>query len=476
MLNPHKISPFTLLAAVAFLALGELLAGTRLSFVAMMSTAMICIGITYNILGGIGTMGGMFFSAFALGTLVISQFAKVFFFEAADRNLEAPQLTIEIYMIFYLCVMIGTFLFVRIRLNLPKALEPATGKQSELMYTISVSLGLIAASGILKGSEIQHTPARDLALVFSNLLLFSIVLAIETRISDTDGLHSFGIKVFIPAAAFMIIGFLGTSRGGIVVPILVYALTCYVKGFQFRRKHYITAALGIVAFVTVISPIEIYLRQFREPEKPFWERNYTILYHFATIPDWPTVAAASEEANQESAGRIIYYQRSGTFVLGRFSMIRPDSNLINACSGGYHYGFTALKTDLLVLIPYFLYKNKPVNNSSEILGRVSGVITDEMENTYPSFSAISDSYGAFEWWGVILVAMFLFPAVIIIYESIFDIRRPWGIVALGVLFTSGRETGIGGLLGVAIRAPIQLLLLSYLIGGIVRMIPMRGDR
>ena len=87
MLNPHNISPLTLFSVVAFLAVGELLSGTDLYFVVMMATAMICIGTTYNILGGASTIGGLYFSAYALGTLVISQFAKVLFFEAADQYL-----------------------------------------------------------------------------------------------------------------------------------------------------------------------------------------------------------------------------------------------------------------------------------------------------------------------------------------------------------------------------------------------------
>ena len=474
MLNPHNISPLTLFSVVAFLAVGELLSGTDLYFVAMMATAMICIGTTYNILGGASTIGGLYFSAYALGTLVISQFAKVLFFEAADQNLEAPKLTIAIYMVFYLCVMIGAFLFGRIRLHLPKALEPGTRVQAGMMYTISLIAGLIACSGIMEGSNVQHTSAHSFTIVFANLLLFSIVLAVESCIRDTGGLHSFGIRVFIPVAALMVFGFLGTSRSGIVIPNLVYAATCYVNGYHFKRKHYIAAALGIVAVFAVISPIEMYLRQFRV-DTAFWERNYTILRELAAIPDWSTVTAASAEANEGNEGRARYYERSGTFVLSRVSMIRVDSNLISACSGGYHYGFAALKNDLMIQIPHFIYKNKPETNSAGDIGRVTGLNPDDAENTYGSISAISDSYGAFGWWGVVLVALFAVPAVVIIYESMFDISRPWGTVALGLLCTVGWGMSMGAMAGLAIRTPVELLFLSYLIGGIVRMIPSKGD-
>jgi hypothetical protein len=106
---------------------------------------------------------------------------------------------------------------------------------------------------------------------------------------------------------------------------------------------------------------------------------------------------------------------------------------------------------------------------------VTGLNPDDAENTYGSISAISDSYGAFGWWGVVLVALFAVPAVVIIYESMFDISRPWGTVALGLLCTVGWGMSMGAMAGLAIRTPVELLFLSYLIGGIVRMIPSKGD-
>ena len=57
----------------------------------------------------------------------------------------------------------------------------------------------------------------------------------------------------------------------------------------------------------------------------------------------------------------------------------------------------------------------------------------------------------------------------------FDIRRPWGIVAAGGFCFVFREADLGKLLGLILRAPIGILLLSYVVGGIVRMIPIKGD-
>ena len=475
----YKLSPFILVIAIAFLAIGEVLAGTSLYFVAMMAGTMLCIGTTYNILGGLGTIGGIAFSVFALLTFVISQFAKVILFESAIQNLEAPQLTITVYLLFYFSVMVGSFVFGRIRLPLPKALEPSTDKQMNLMYIISLVVGTLATF-ILFGGEVltgggDEGSSHSFAVGFQGLLLFSVVLAVQSRIQKTNGQHSVGIKVLISWFVIMLFGFLDTQRTSFVTPVFSYAVACHLNRFEFRRKHFIAAVTGIVAFFTIISPYLMYMRPLGRGGEPFWEKSKE-MFHLATTPtDWSTIAAATTGAEQGGGGRTNYYSRPGTFVLSRLSSIRGDSVMISTCSGGYHYGFQAVKIDVLIMIPHFLYKDKPTSNSGGIIGHVTGLTSDEMENTSMGVTAIADSYGGFGLLGVALVGLFLFPALFIVYESIFDIRQPWGIVALGILCS--RIAGpVGAMITLAIREPIDLLFVSYLIGILVKVIPTRGSR
>jgi cell division protein FtsW (lipid II flippase) len=261
----YKLSPFILVIAIAFLAIGEALAGTSVYFVAMMASTMLCIGITYNILGGLGSIGGIAFSIFALNTFVISQFAKVILFESAIQNLEAPQLTITVYLLFYFSVMVGTFVFGRARLPLPKALEPSTDKQMNLMYLFSLVVGTLATF-IFAGGELltgggDEGTSHSFAVGFQGLLLFAVVLAVQSRLRRSNGLHSVDMKVLIPWIVLIVFGLLNTERAGVIRPAFAYALTCHLNGFEFKRKHYIWAVAGIVAFVTIISPYFIYERQ-----------------------------------------------------------------------------------------------------------------------------------------------------------------------------------------------------------------------
>jgi hypothetical protein len=131
-------------------------------------------------------------------------------------------------------------------------------------------------------------------------------------------------------------------------------------------------------FVAFISPLEIYLRQILTGGD-LQSRIASAINLIRTRPSWETIRQVNQGGAQ-TGSREEYYDRPGTFVLSRLSAIRADSNMINATSTGFHYGFTALKIDALHSVPHFLYKNKPQEDSDWFLGRVTGVNPDNIEN------------------------------------------------------------------------------------------------
>jgi len=349
MLKPYKIPAVLLFVTVALLAVGEIATGTRPFFALFMAGTLICIGITYNVLGGVSTIGGIAFAGFASCTIVISQFAKVILMEPADKTLESPELTIRVYFVFYLCALIGCFVYSRLRVRVLKPLEPKTPAQAQLQYGLSVSIGLVAnlVYEVYESSpnpEQRASTAHSLGLAFSVLLLFSLVLAVQGTIRGKQGRHSFGFKAFVPWFATVFFGFIETSRSHIMLSSVVYIFTCYASGYKFRRKHYLAAAAGVAFLAFVVSPFEIYARG---PMKQleFRERLPESVRLVAELPDWSVVKEPSS-AGVDSGSREEYFELPGTFVLSRLSAIRADSNMINACAGGYHYGFTALKMDV----------------------------------------------------------------------------------------------------------------------------------
>ncbi len=477
--RPFRITAAMLFTGISILAAGELAAGTKPEFVVMMAGTILCAAVTFNILGGLRTISGIAFTGFALCTIVISQFAKVLFFEAADKNLEAPYLTINVYLVFYSCLMLGTFVYGRLRIRLVKPLEPETPAQIEMQYTVSLVVGLIA-SGLFAYYDAaaesggQAAEGHSVGVALSVLLLFSLVLAVQGKVRETGGRHSFGIKAFIPWFATLVFGVIRTSRGQILLPSIIYLVAAYASGYRFHKRHYIVGAVGVTLFVAFISPLEIYMRH-DLTGGDLSGRIASEISSLRTRPSWEVVRQISQGGAQ-TGSREEYFDRPGTFVLSRLSAIRADSNMINATSTGFHYGFTALKIDALHSVPHFLYPNKPDEDSDWYLGRVTGVNPDNIENGEVMITAISDSYGAFGWLGVVVVGGLVFPGCFVLYESLFDLKKPWGVVALSSFAYAFNEVNMGGMIQILTRTPLALVALSYVVGGLVSMVPVRGDQ
>jgi len=482
LLRAYKLSPIVLCSALAFLVAGELACGTGLFFVTMMFVAMLSIGVTYNLLGGLSSFSGIIFAGFALRTIVVSQFAKVLLLEAADKNLELPQLTISVYAVFYLSALLGTFIYGRTRLRLPKPWEPETSAHSTILYSIALVAGLIGTivyetyAGAVEGQEQIYNGTRSFALALSPLLLFSLIMAVDMRIARTKGRHSFGMGAFIPWLTLTAVGFVDSVRTNILVPSIVYAVTCYLRGYRFRMRHYVVLIAGAAVFTAILSPLALYSRNYARG-MPLNERVYKTLYILTIFHDPRQLAASVETAFEESTGsREQYFSLPGTYLLSRFSLIRADSNVIEACAHGVHYGLGAVKIELINAVPSFLYKNKPRNVSGEdYIGHISGMSPDNDELGYPQISAVGDSYGAFGWPGVILFPFLCFPIVFVVFESMFDLSRPWGTVALGMTMFAFGEFMLDRFLPLVIRTPLYLILLSYFVGWIAKIVPVEGD-
>ncbi|HUA97006.1 MAG TPA: hypothetical protein VMA34_01610 [Terracidiphilus sp.] len=483
MLRAYRLSPTVIFSAISFLICGQLLCGTSPLFVALMAVCMLCIGVTYNLLGGLSTFSGILFAVFSLDSIVVSQFAKVFLFQAADTSIDVPLLTITAYALCYVCILTGVFIYGQLRItDLPKPLETTSGEQSSVVYFGALGVGVIAnfffQSRLTLGNtgEQEFGAERSFGLIFSALLLFALVLAVDARIRNTNGAHSFDWKAFVPWLLTAFFGFVDSSRSAMMTSTVAYFATCYLRGYRFKRRHFVTAVIGGVLFSVYISPFAIYER-YSLYGLQFQSRVYEAFHLLLTVPNRATIALATENATQINSGRAEYYGGApGTYILNRLSVIREDSLIFAACANGYHYGWTSIKTDILINVPRFLYKNKPDTDSAAFVGRVTGMNPDAETNNENVFSPIGDAFGGFGFLGVAAFGFCVLPLMFVILESIFDMGKPWGTVAIGMLLPLFGEGSAGSYIVNIYRIPIYLILLSLVVGGIARMFPTRGDR
>jgi hypothetical protein len=482
VLRAFKIPTLVLFPAVIAIAVAQIAEGTSLAYTAMMAVTLFCIGVVYNMLDGASTLSGITFAAMALRWVVISQIAKICLLQPADKYLDHPVLTAGVYAVFFVSLVAGVYFYRNVHVRLPQVWEPTTSSRMLILYWIALPVGIIGEIiyniyNVVYSSN-QNTPefnsSRSIGLALTGFLLFSLVLALDRRIRDTDGRHSFGVAVFIPWAFASLAGFINTQREILLEPTLLYFLACYIRGYRFRVRHFVALASVGLAFNFFISPLELYTREAIRGAN-LRDRIYTS-FHILMNARWDQIreaAAAAPLLNTDEGAD--YYNLPGTRVLGRLSEIRMDSNLIAACVT-YHYGFAAMRIDLLEDIPRFLDKKKPDYDSADFLGRVSGVTGDLVTHSEPAFSMVSDSYGAFSWLGTVIFPLIVLPLTFRVWESMFDISRPWGTVALTSCVIFMAEGGVGRLVGsMLIRLPIYLFLASWTIGIVTSVIPTQGE-
>ena len=384
-----------MIMTVLFLALGELATGTDPRFVLMMCIAMLSIAATYNLLGGVSTFSGILLAGFALRTIVISQFAKVLLFERADQNLNSPQLTITVYAVFYFMMLVGVFLFGRFRLHMPKTLEMETLATKRTAYILAFPLGLVGTLLYEMNSQMYSTsvssqfgPLHSIGVALSPLLLLALVLSVDIMIEKSGGRSSVGWTTIAPAVILVGCAMADTVRTSVLVPAIAYILTCYLRGYHFRAKHYAYFALAMFLFTWIVSPLGIYVRGFTQTsDMRFFQRVSAVFkvamsYSPAELASFTSTVAEMDLHEQ-------YFNARGTFVLSRLSLIRADSNLIEACSSGFHYGLAEIKEQISKDLPSFMIKNKSRIPENNYIANISGLGVDsEMAQPVRSVSTI----------------------------------------------------------------------------------------
>src|SRR5262245_29970122 len=98
----------TLLVAFALLFL-QLLTGTSIEFVLLIFVFVVLSGIAVNALGGLRYLNGFCVAMLALKVVIISQIAKVFYWQAADSNLEMPHVTAAVLVVGMIGVTAASF-------------------------------------------------------------------------------------------------------------------------------------------------------------------------------------------------------------------------------------------------------------------------------------------------------------------------------------------------------------------------------
>lgn len=471
-----------LVCATIVLAVGELVVGTAPIFIPLVSACVLLCGLTYNVFGGACTFAGIIFAQFALRTIVLSQVVKVAIAEPAEKYLEAPILTITVYVAFYASVLFGAYVWQHVLPSFRGAWEFEKISHLKMLYLVLLVAGLGSAviqvvfESYMSGSGLGRVLKQSVQ-VSQGLMLLSCIVAVDIVVRESKGRHSVDWRLLVPAAYYLVGVATSGERKTAGIFLVVYVATCVLRQYHFRAKHYLSLCAAAIVMVTWVNPVCLYLKQVTY-NKSMVERVKAL----GQIYEVPLAEMKKEGdkylSNEEGMSRESYFENTHVAMLNRLALIRVDSNLISVCADGYHYGWTTMAIEAVLHTPYFLNRSKSAahKDSSYFTGPLTGIDSGESEGSGEAvLSPIADAFGSFSWLGIFLFGAAGGSFLLTCASKIYDTSKVWGTLAAAGMMANAGEGSMGGFIFGMIRIFVMVFIMSVFFYWIVTHIPARGE-
>ena len=396
------------IVSAGLLLLGQLAVGTSLVFAQLVFLFIVMSGIAVNLAGGMSRIGGMCVAMMSLKLVIVSQFAKTLLGEAGDSRLIMPITTVGVLAVGLFSVTMATCVsrLVRVRKHFLSA-EQSTDSL-RVGAAVTFALGAISHLGVMvtgtdAGSlQVGGLPGllRQLAFCLSLSVVFTTALVIQ----KSDGKRLLGWVNGIPAALFFALGILSASKQGMFEPFLLVILTAIAFRFRFALLHLVLAGVLFVFAIGVLFPFAQVARSFTRgfglvetvaATVEFAEKHFTSAEGFRQLHEQYDDAA-------DLADRTQYYELK-IGLLERVSLIKMVDLLVVATERDGLSEWETISHGFKMVLPRFIYPDKPAINTGTFLGKKAGVISEDDWGTQISFGFIADAYSAFGWMGALLI-------------------------------------------------------------------------
>lgn len=464
---PTKFRLTIPLAAAAVLFAVQLMSGTDLVFSTLIFLYILLLLLSVNNVRGLATLSGFCIAMMGIKIVVISQIAKLIFWQPADSLLEVPDVTAGVLLVSMVGIFAATVIARHIRFRnevLKPVLDPKALKR---IWAASYIFGVITYIAVqLYG--IDELTERVLAggivgflRQFTFVYSLSVVAATAYTIVSSNRCRSFGLITAISIITQLIGGILATSKIAISEPFVMYLLTCIAFRFPFKWKHLGGAALAAILLVSVLYPLAQIGRSYARTSD--FSYNVSALMEVANKgqDDWKTQL---ENFNNEADAQFQYYGKD-MGILDRFSLIEQADELVAATLATGASGWLTIEHGFKLMVPHFLYPDKPLYNSANFLGHRIGIIGEEDETTQITFGLVAESFSAFEWAGAAIIPFVLNLLFFVIYKKLVgDIfYNIWAVWLFGIFQHAFVETTIATMLNYLIRFPVLLIFTYFLL-------------
>ena len=260
--------PLKLAILISFLlCIGHLLLGSG-PIVVFLSVFIIILGTVPLSISGFFNIGAVFVFLVAFRYVDFASVAKLFMLQSLDSNLCQP---IEAFFAVLLS-LIGYLVafFVAREMRIGKSLLKPVLKEGQLFIIsiLSAVVGSLAWFGKIEsvnmtaiGVDISHK--ATVYAFFTPFFLLAIVAATAHTIVASGGKKSISIWIIILLIVQLIFSFIANSRMLILNGLLAYLTTIVSFYGKIKLRNLGLIAMGIAIMIYFITPIMLYVRNFR---------------------------------------------------------------------------------------------------------------------------------------------------------------------------------------------------------------------
>ena len=376
--------------AITLLLVLQLWSGTDPAFALLVSVFCFLTYHTVKELGGPSTMTGFCVFYLVVQNVLVSQIAKVFFWDPADHKLLHPLVTMGVYD----CALAGIYSAAvvarRMGTTRRRPLFPPVVDSERLKWIAWVSTILYVAAFVstvksmadIGTSEHQYGTLSGIVAQF-NLLGIAVASSTAYMITASKGRRSVGLVNAIAIGVPFCGGIVGASREGLTSAAVLYFVTCFLFRFRFRFIHYAVLVGGICFAQYILFPYALYARGVvRTPDiQKNIQRAGDVLMD--VISDPVRYQTKLEKGTYDSKSERVYeYYDKPRSTLDRFTLIKVTDALVDATLRDGTVGMQYITPGFYMPIPRSLYPDKPFESvSNNLAHREPGLVSKSDHGT-----------------------------------------------------------------------------------------------
>jgi hypothetical protein len=445
-----KMPPLVLGMVVFALILGAsmLWRGNNVAFTGLVVYFTAIGAVTVQMLGGLFNLLGASVFVLMIQNVLISQTAKVLFGERGDINLIHPITTMTVYCTGLTALFLAAVLYKSLGLNkLRPIVAPFEdlGRLRVLAIVLTVfavvrevllqRLGVFEGGGVFVGGIVG--PLRQLGF----LTTLGVAAGTAYVILASNGRRCVGPLNFIAMIPATVSGVLLAVRQEMALTFMAFILTLVAFKFKLRVLHY--AVIGILAYVFffILSPYALYARSEGGVRVGTLEERlqkaFNGLLEVTANPGKYQERAASHNYNDPwDYHRLSYYGKPNP-LLDRYSMIVLVDAVVDGVLVRGHTGMTTIVPGFQMLVPRFLYPDKPpLGTANYVAARGRGIMTALDPHTQPTVGFMSDAFLAFGMPGVFVISFMIGFVYYVVYSVLINPNLSRNIFTACLMFVT----------------------------------------